>query len=243
MDKIRLPRVLDGGRKGPLAGLAVSVGQDYPEAKDAMRAALEHIERNARKWDARAQTFDQKRFDYFRWMQRKALSFLDLRAGMHFLDLGCGTGYAVRHAAAAAMHDGVFCGIDVSPRMIEIAREKSGGFRCVRFEVASAEALPLGAAFFDAILCTNSFHHYAHPLAALAEVRRVLRPSGRLCIMDVTADNRLVRWVDSRVRLKEPEHVRFYSTAEYTKMFGEAGLTPVASRTILLPMRVHIAQR
>jgi ubiquinone/menaquinone biosynthesis C-methylase UbiE len=97
----------------------------------------EHEKRNALKWDARASTYDQKRFDYFRWMQRKALGLLDFKAGMHFLDLGCGMGYAVCYVASEAMYEGVFCGIDLSPRMIEIAREKSIGFKCMRFEVAS----------------------------------------------------------------------------------------------------------
>ena len=209
-----------------------------------MHAATDHLERNARKWDARAETYDETRFHYFRWMQRKALGFLDLMAGIRFLDLGCGTGYAVRNVAAEAKHEGLFCGIDISPRMIEVAREKSGGFfKCMRFEVANAEELPFGADSFDAVLCTNSFHHYAYPSMVFAEVRRVLRPGGRLCILDVTADSRIVRWIDSRVRLKEPEHVRFYSTSEYSKMFEVAGLRCKASKTILPPMKAHLAEK
>jgi ubiquinone/menaquinone biosynthesis C-methylase UbiE len=208
-----------------------------------MHAAEDHLERNARKWDTRAETYDETRFDYFRWMQRKALGFLDLKAGIRFLDLGCGTGYAVRYVAAEVRHEGFFCGIDISPRMIEVAREKSGGFTCMRFEVANAEELPFGADSFDAVLCTNSFHHYAHPSMVLAEARRVLRTGGRFCILDVTADNFLVQWIDSRVRLKEPEHVKFYSTSEYSKMFEEAGLRCVASKTILPPMKAHLAEK
>jgi ubiquinone/menaquinone biosynthesis C-methylase UbiE len=225
------------------ACLAILVSQSYPAARSPMHAEEDHLERNARKWDARAETYDQTRFDYFRWMQRKALGFLDLKAGIRFLDLGCGTGYAVRYVAAEAKHEGLFCGIDISPRMIEIAREKSSGFKSMRFEVANAEELPFGADSFNAVVCTNSFHHYAHPSTTLAEVRRVLRTGGRFCILDVTADNFLVQWIDSRVRLKEPEHVRFYSTVEYTKMFEETGLTCVISRTLLPSMRVHVAQR
>ena len=217
--------------------------QRYPKADNQMHSASEHLRRNARKWDARAETYDQKRFDYFRWMQRKALSFLYLRPGMQFLDLGCGTGFAVRYAAAQARHEGLFCGVDISRRMIEVAREKSGSFNCIRFEVASAEALPLGSDSFDAIVCTNSFHHYAHPSVALAEIHRVLRPGGRLCIMDVTADNCLIRWMDARVQRKEPEHVRFYSSKEYARMFAEGDLKLVMSRTFLPPMKVHVAEK
>lgn len=208
-----------------------------------MGSDTEHAERNARKWDARAETFNERRFDYFRWMQARAISFLYIKAGMHFLDLGCGTGYAVRHVAAKIECDGMFCGIDVSPRMVEIAREDSSGYRNVRFEVASADKLPLGADFFDAILCTNSFHHYLHPSKALAEISRVLKPGGRVFILDVTADNSLARWIDARTRRREPEHVKFYSSAEYAKMFEAAGLKHVTTRTILPPMKVHIAEK
>jgi ubiquinone/menaquinone biosynthesis C-methylase UbiE len=202
-----------------------------------------HAAGNAHKWDERARNFDARRFDYFRWMQRRALRLLEIKPGMRFLDLGCGTGYAVRHVAALVEDEGIFCGIDISPRMIEIARASSGGLQNARFLVADAEELPLDAGFFDAAICTNSFHHYLHPVAALGEVRRVLRPGGRLCVLDITADSRLVRWIDGRVRLREPEHVKFYSTAEYERMFAEAGLKYVASRTVSTPMKAHIAEK
>jgi len=201
-----------------------------------------HEERNARKWDARAETFNERRFDYFRWMQRKALAFLDIKPGVRFLDVGCGTGYAVCYAAAKVQFSGVFCGIDISPRMIEVAREESC-LKNVRFEVARAEELPLGDGFFGAVLCTNSFHHYPLPTKALEEIHRVLLPGGRLCVLDVTADDPITRWMDMRVRRKEPEHVKFYSTAEYAKMFAAAGLKVVMSRTILPPMKVHLAEK
>jgi ubiquinone/menaquinone biosynthesis C-methylase UbiE len=208
-----------------------------------MSADTAHAERNARKWDKRAETYDERRFDYFRWMQRRALSFLRIKTGMHFLDLGCGTGYAVRYVASKGDYDGCFYGIDISPRMIDVAREDSIGLKNLRFEVASADKLPLGAGFFDAVLCTNSFHHYESPVKALREIHRVLKPGGGLCIVDVTADNRLVRWMDVRTRKREPEHVRFYSTAEYAKMLDEADLRRVMSKTILPPLKAHIAEK
>ena len=122
-----------------------------------LTAQSEHAKRNAGKWDSRADTFNERRFDYFRLMQRKALAFFEIKPGLHFLDIGCGTGYAVRFVGAKVGFDGVFCGIDISPRMVEIAREDSRGLKNVQFEVASAEELPLSDDFYDAVLCTNDF--------------------------------------------------------------------------------------
>jgi ubiquinone/menaquinone biosynthesis C-methylase UbiE len=208
-----------------------------------MSGESEHTKINAHKWNVRAETFDAKRFDYFRWMQRRTISFLHIAPGIRFLDLGCGTGYAVRYVAAEAKGEGVFCGIDISPRMIEIARAGSSGSRNVRYEVANAEELPLDSEFFDAVICTNSFHHYLHPAEALSEIRRVLSPGGKVCILDVTADSRLVRFIDGLTRRKEPEHVRFYSTAEYAQLFEEAGLQRMKATTILPPVKVHVAAK
>ncbi len=200
-----------------------------------------HEAANARKWSKRAETYDKKRFDYFRWMQRRALSFLDLSPGIHFLDVGCGTGFAVRHAAEALEGQGVFCGVDIAEGMIETARNASRGLEGVRFAVATAEELPFADGYFDCLVCTNSFHHYLNPSKALAEMRRVLRAGGRAVILDVTADNPLLAWIDRRVRRKEPEHVKFYSMSEYRDMFAQASLTHLVTRTILPPLKVHFA--
>lgn len=198
---------------------------------------------NAQKWDRRAKSFDEMRFGYFRWMQRQAFRYLDLTSGSRFLDVGCGTGYAVRLASTIVGEDGLSFGIDISPRMIEIASTRSTLSRKLCFEVANAEKLPFESDLFDAVLCTNSFHHYENPEVALSEIRRVLRIGGKVCIVDVTADNRLFRWLDSLVRQREPEHVRFYSTAEYSAMFGANDFIYITSRTISPPLRVHIAAK
>jgi hypothetical protein len=51
------------------------------------------------------------------------------------------------------------------------------------------------------------------------------------------------RWLDARFRRKEPEHVKFYSTVEYTTMFEAAALKAAMSRTIWPPLKAHIAER
>jgi ubiquinone/menaquinone biosynthesis C-methylase UbiE len=202
-----------------------------------------HTALNERKWDARALTYDRRRFDYFRWMQLRVISRIELRPGVHFLDIGCGTGWAVRYVAGMLQHEGEFYGIDLSGAMIEAAQAQSRRFRNVHFEKAKAEQIPLGDGSIDVTICTNSFHHYLDPSQALAEIQRVLVAGGRLYILDVTTDDCFMRWMDRRVRQREPEHVHFYSSREYQALFLAAQLKPLGDRTISYPLKVHIAEQ
>lgn len=116
----------------------------------------EHAGLNERKWDSRAATFDQKRFDYFRWMQRKVIGLIDLKPGCHFLDIGCGTGWAVRHVASLLQGEGEFYGVDISGAMIGTAQVQSRGFKNMEFYKTSAEQIPLEDGCVDFAICTNS---------------------------------------------------------------------------------------
>jgi ubiquinone/menaquinone biosynthesis C-methylase UbiE len=207
-----------------------------------MEGINEHNRENEQKWDIRAETFDEKRFDYFRYMQKKLISTVNLQKNTNFLDLGCGTGWAVSYVATLLKGQGSFIGIDISGRMIEKAKENTLGLKSIRFYRASSEELPLENDFFDNVICTNSFHHYLNPVKALTEVYRVLRQKGRIYILDVTADDFFIKWIDRRFRKKEKEHVKFYSTTEYKSMFSQIGLKYIKSKSIY-PLKVHIAEK
>jgi ubiquinone/menaquinone biosynthesis C-methylase UbiE len=202
-----------------------------------------HAKINERKWDARAATYDDKRFDYFRWMQQRVIRLIDLRPGLRFLDVGCGTGWAVRYVAGLLQDKGMFYGVDISGNMIERAQAQSRGLGNAHFYKASAEQLPLESGSVDCAICTNSFHHYLNPLKVLAEIQRVLAVEGRFYILDVTTDDLLTRWIDGRARRREREHVKFYSSQEYQTMFVAAQLKPLKSKLIAYPIKVHVAEK
>jgi ubiquinone/menaquinone biosynthesis C-methylase UbiE len=158
-----------------------------------MQDTVKHNKANRFKWDRRSETYDKKRFNYFRYLQKKALAQMNLHEPLNFLDMGCGTGWAVCYVAQQLHENGTFAGIDISDGMIEKAIANSVGLKNVRFQTASAEALSFKNDFFDKILCTNSFHHYRNPDIALKEAYRILRPGGKLYILDMTADDFLIR--------------------------------------------------
>jgi ubiquinone/menaquinone biosynthesis C-methylase UbiE len=205
--------------------------------------STKHEQANDRKWSDRSRTYDEKRFNYFRFMQKRALSFLSPGEGSSFLDLGCGTGWAVRSVAEKCNGKGTFVGIDISAGMIAKAKANARGCEHIMFYQASAESLPLESDFFHSIICTNSFHHYLRPARALGEVYRVLRQKGKVCILDVTSDDFFITWINGIVQKKEKEHVNFYNSNEYKSMFENSGLRYIKSKTIVYPLKIHVAEK
>ena len=149
-----------------------------------MTNIYDHNAANEAKWTHRSITFDQKRFDIFRYLQWELVRYAQIEPPCDFLDLGCGTGWAVCYLARKFEGNGRFVGVDISKGMIERARRHAAGMSQVEFYESSAEHIPVESASFDVVICTNSFHHYLEPLEALKEIRRILRPAGKLFILD-----------------------------------------------------------
>ena len=188
------------------------------------------------KADAR-RTFDRwagsyERDPFSRWLgqrQREALEALELRAGDRLLDVGCGTGAAVR-AAAEVVDRAV--GVDLSPKMLAEARKRAGLRPGVEFVEGDSEELPFADGEFTAVICTTSLHHYPHPDAAAKEMARVLAPGGRVVIADGTSDTAVTRLFDFLCRKFEPGHVRLHRGEELRCLLEDAGLERPELRSI-----------
>jgi demethylmenaquinone methyltransferase/2-methoxy-6-polyprenyl-1,4-benzoquinol methylase/phosphoethanolamine N-methyltransferase len=118
------------------------------------------------------------------------LKLADLQPGESVLDVGCGTGDLALVAATVVGSAGRVWGIDAAPEMIEVATHKAAhaGRRAhnVRFAVQAVEALSFPDSSFDVVLSSLMMHHLPGNLKAraLAEIRRVLKPGGRLLVID-----------------------------------------------------------
>ena len=111
------------------------------------------------------------------------LQYADPRRGEHVLDLGCGTGIVSRHVAEAIGSDGSVTATDVSPHMLEVARElpaPKGG--TVTWQQCDATSLPQEDGTFDLVLCQQAFQFFDDREAAAREMRRVLAPHGRAVV-------------------------------------------------------------
>jgi len=112
-----------------------------------------------------------------------------LKPGEKVLDVGCGTGGVTIPAKRRVGKNGGAAGIDPAPEMIAVARKKAIRSRLeIDFRVGVIESLPYEDGTFDAVTSSLMMHHLPEHLQVkgLAEIKRVLKPGGRLLIADMT---------------------------------------------------------
>jgi ubiquinone/menaquinone biosynthesis C-methylase UbiE len=106
------------------------------------------------------------------------LRLMDLPRGARIADLGCGSGVFTELMRQRGFH---CVGVDLSPKLIEIGRNK---FPQVEFIEGDVENLPFPPASLDGVLLSGIVHHLPDPARCAAEVFRVLRPGGRFVAFD-----------------------------------------------------------
>jgi ubiquinone/menaquinone biosynthesis C-methylase UbiE len=135
-------------------------------------------------WDLAAADYEPLWQEQLAAAHRHLLAAAALASGEQVLDVACGTGIVALEAARAVAPHGRVLGTDLSPRMIEAAaqRAQQAHLSNVAFARMDAEALDLPAASFDAVLCALGLMYMPQPERALLEMRRVLRPGGRIVV-------------------------------------------------------------
>jgi demethylmenaquinone methyltransferase / 2-methoxy-6-polyprenyl-1,4-benzoquinol methylase len=128
---------------------------------------------------------------HHRWRERAA-AMAELEPGGSALDVCCGTGDLALQLARRVGPEGEVVGCDFSERMLELARAKADrdGASGIRFEWADALELPYPDASFDAATIGFGARNLADLDRGLAELRRVVRPGGRLVILEITQPTR-----------------------------------------------------
>ncbi len=110
-----------------------------------------------------------------------------LPGGWTVADLGCGTGDASERLAPVVQR---VLAIDREPAMLDAARKRLEAFDNVEFVSAELDDLPIEAGSLDAAVLMLVLHHQQDPQSIVSEVRRVLRPGGRLVIVDMMSHDR-----------------------------------------------------
>lgn len=128
---------------------------------------------------------------HHRWRERAA-DRTELDSGDSALDVCCGTGDLALELARRVAPDGHVVGCDFSEPMLDLAREKTSarGVDGVRFEWADALSLPYDGDRFDAVTVGFGVRNLADLDRGLSEMARVLKPGGRLVILEITQPTR-----------------------------------------------------
>jgi ubiquinone/menaquinone biosynthesis C-methylase UbiE len=146
------------------------------------------------------------------------------------LDVGCGTGLFAERLQAELPKVEVW-GVDLVPEMLAKGsdrwRRHAGRVQPVQGE---GERLPFLDGAFDFVTCANSFHHYPHQEQAVAEMHRVLRPGGRLMIVDGYRDAPWGWFIYDVCVAGVEGSVHHASRRQFRELFASAGLRAVAQR-------------
>lgn len=229
----------------------------HPVLEEYYRREEDRAGRLSESFDATAQHYDGinrlMSFGSDRWYRRQALLRAGLTTGMKVLDVGCGTGLTAGLAAEITGNSGLVVGVDPSAGMLDVARQEGRVRHGVRGE---GQALPVADNRFDLVTMTFALRHVPDLVQAFAEYRRVLKPGGKVLILEITVPDgglrrRLLKFHMKRIvpmlaslRFRNAEanwcyrycwesHARFAGPGAVRDAFLAAGLREPAHNKVL----------
>jgi arsenite methyltransferase len=161
-----------------IAARAAKVGLGAAFMTDNNTASNDPKQRVTTVFNTIAATYDTLR--YVRVCAQRVIELAPLAPGARVLDIATGTGLVAMVAAEIVGPTGSVTGIDISPEMLALARQKrpEGDLASVDFREGDAERLEFPDQSFDIVLCASSLYYVPDMMAALREARRVLVPGG-----------------------------------------------------------------
>jgi len=153
-----------------------------------------------------------------------ALEMADFREGEKVLEVGCGTGWALERIARQVGESGKAYGLDLSPKMLEVARDRLQKAELMtRVELVEGDAVKMAFPdeMFDAVFSTHTLELFDTPdiPAVLSEIRRVLKPGGRFVDLSISREA-----VDVVTRTYEWIHERFPQYVDCRPIYVERSL-------------------
>lgn len=179
-------------------------------------------------YDRWAANYDRRWRDYTEATHAALLAALDLGGVRDLLDAGCGTGALFERLLARDPALRV-TGVDPSAGMLTVARWRLAD-RGVTLLRGEAEHLPLPGDSCDVVVMANVLHYVAQPSAARNEARRVLRPGGRIAMVDYVPRGPLPRLADRLIRCYDRAHRRTRDAPELYGLLRANGYTVIVSR-------------
>ncbi|PIV08806.1 16S rRNA (cytosine(1402)-N(4))-methyltransferase [Candidatus Roizmanbacteria bacterium CG17_big_fil_post_rev_8_21_14_2_50_39_7] len=169
----------------------------------------------------------------FRKTNEKIVQLLNPKRNSSFLDVGCGSGILIKNLLALNSNIKLY-GLDITPKMVEVAKRKFGNEPNVEITLGSAVKMPYQDNTFDYVTCASSFHHHPDPLQSAKEMVRVLKPGGRLLILDMCIEG-LLRKILFKVENVYHNEGKVYrlTNKEMYDLYKKVGLKDIKQSTFL----------
>lgn len=159
-------------------------GEIEPHERDQYRGYLQQFDR------------------VFEAMHRDIIKWLNIAGSTHILDVGCGTGGVTQLLAEAGGPDTQITALDVESDFLAAAKRLLKDVPAtITYQEGSLDELPFANGQFDLVWCSRVIHHMPDQLAAVRELRRVLKPGGRLALRE---DGLLMQLLPFDIGLGEP---------------------------------------
>jgi ubiquinone/menaquinone biosynthesis C-methylase UbiE len=179
---------------------------------------------------------------HIRRIQKRIVQIMNPAQNAFILDVGCGTGEGIRYLHRF-VKKGLLAGLDISPRMIEVAQRKFSDRTAIELKVGEADNLPWPDCTFDLAMTTFTLHHCPHPDRALYEMERVLKPGGRLFLVDLIFPRPLDRPLNWILRLAEGADLRVQTSDSARQLFRKAHLHLISFQRLVPLIFLFMAQK
>lgn len=175
-------------------------------------------------YDKMASWYDRRWQNYIDKTLTFCLQRSQISEDERVLDVACGTGELAKLILQQNFGQSI-TGIDLSTKMLQVAKQKCRAYPNVEFQQATANKLPFLAASFDVVFCASAFHYFDKAQVALTEIRRVLKPKGRLIILDWCRDFLTVKVLDLGLKIFDSAYRGCYTQAELHRLISSTELT------------------
>jgi len=157
-----------------------------------VRATLEDIKKS---YGVMSKLYATLEGRFEKGLRRRGLGLLDIKAGETILEIGVGTGFSLKEIASSVGEVGKAYGIDITPQMLQLTKErlgKAGLMGRAKLDEGDARQLPYEDAKFDAIYMASTLELFDTPdiPRVLSEIKRVLKPTGRLGIASLSRESK-----------------------------------------------------
>ena len=182
-------------------------------------------------------------------LRKRGLEMLNLKKGEKVLEIGFGRGTTLVKIAKQIGSEGEIHGIDLTPEMVALAREifSKNKVRNVRIIEGDARALPYEKKYFDVVYIASTLELFDTPdiPIVLKEIRRVLKPTGKLCVISMPREG---RENTTGIKLYEWFHTKFPKYASCRPIYVENSITEAGFKVVkkdivglFFPMKIIIA--